>query len=240
MAFSGGKDSTVLLDLARKVHPDIVGVFSDTGLEFSAIRDFVKTKENIDIVKPKLRFDEVIKKFGYPIISKSVAQCAGTAQRNPTSTRAKYLKGEGTTIFGGGGKYYYLKDAPFKIGASCCDEMKKKPMLEYEKRTGCMPIIGTMTTESKGRKRMWLEQGCNAFEANHPSSRPISFWTEQDVLLYLKITGASYCSVYGDIVPLSEKHPDKLRLTGETRTGCVFCGFGCQLEKEPNRFQRLK
>lgn len=24
------------------------------------------------------------------------------------------------------------------------------------------------------------------------------------------------------------------------RTGCVFCGFGCHLEKEPNRFQRLQ
>ena len=23
------------------------------------------------------------------------------------------------------------------------------------------------------------------------------------------------------------------------RTGCVFCGYGCHLEKEPNRFQKL-
>lgn len=28
--------------------------------------------------------------------------------------------------------------------------------------------------------------------------------------------------------------------TGRNRTGCVFCMFGCHLEKEPNRFQRLK
>lgn len=29
-------------------------------------------------------------------------------------------------------------------------------------------------------------------------------------------------------------------LTGEQRTGCCVCGFGCHLEQEPNRFQRLR
>lgn len=28
--------------------------------------------------------------------------------------------------------------------------------------------------------------------------------------------------------------------TGEKRTGCMFCGFGCHLEKSPNRFERMK
>jgi hypothetical protein len=31
-----------------------------------------------------------------------------------------------------------------------------------------------------------------------------------------------------------------LKTTGCSRTGCVFCMFGCHLEKEPNRFQMLK
>ena len=47
VAFSGGKDSTILLDLARRMYPEIKAVFIDTGLEYPEIRDFVKTKENI-------------------------------------------------------------------------------------------------------------------------------------------------------------------------------------------------
>jgi len=46
-----------------------------------------------------------------------------------------------------------------------------------------------------------------------------------------------YASVYGDIV---QDKDGKYHTTGCQRTGCVFCGFGCHLEKEPNRFQRLK
>ena len=65
----------------------------------------------------------------------------------------------------------------------------------------------------------------------------MSFWTEQDVLLYIKKFSLPYASVYGDIV---EDSDGKLHTTGCDRTGCVFCGFGCHLEKEPNRFQRLK
>ena len=34
VSFSGGKDSTVLLDLARRAFPDLPAVFVDTGLEY--------------------------------------------------------------------------------------------------------------------------------------------------------------------------------------------------------------
>ena len=60
VSFSGGKDSTVLLDICRKLYPNIVAVFSDTGLEFPEIREFVKTKENVVWVKPELTFKKVI------------------------------------------------------------------------------------------------------------------------------------------------------------------------------------
>jgi 3'-phosphoadenosine 5'-phosphosulfate sulfotransferase (PAPS reductase)/FAD synthetase len=64
----------------------------------------------------------------------------------------------------------------------------------------------------------------------------MSFWTEQDVLLYLRKYEIPYASVYGAIE--TDDH-GKLYTTGETRTGCVFCMFGVHLEDEPNRFQRL-
>lgn len=49
VSFSGGKDSTVLLDLARRIYPDIPAVFIDTGLEYPELRDFVKTIPNVTL-----------------------------------------------------------------------------------------------------------------------------------------------------------------------------------------------
>lgn len=73
VSFSGGKDSTVLLDIVRKMYPGIVAVFVDTGLEYPEIRDFVKTFDNVEWLKPKKTFRQVIEEFGYPVISKEVS-----------------------------------------------------------------------------------------------------------------------------------------------------------------------
>lgn len=81
ISFSGGKDSTVLLHIARNIYPDIKAVFSDTGLEFPEIRNFVKTFDNVDVVKPKMLFRDVIEKYGYPFISKEVSECVYGARK---------------------------------------------------------------------------------------------------------------------------------------------------------------
>lgn len=81
VSFSGGKDSTVLLDIARQMYPDIPAVFVDTGLEYPEIRDFVRTFENVEWVKPKMNFRKVIEKYGYPMISKEVSECVYGARR---------------------------------------------------------------------------------------------------------------------------------------------------------------
>ncbi len=118
----------------------------------------------------------------------------------------------------------------------CCNIMKKKPSKKYEKETGYKPIIGTMACESKARETSWKIHGCNAFDSKRPSSQPLSFWTKQDILKYIQKYNLKYASVYGDIV----EKDGKLITTGCSRTGCVFCMYGCHLEPEPNRFQRLK
>lgn len=80
-AFSGGKDSTVLKHLIRKRYPRIKGVFSDTGLEYPEIREFVKSVDNIDWVKPKQTFREIIIEHGYPLFSKEVAETIRFARK---------------------------------------------------------------------------------------------------------------------------------------------------------------
>lgn len=85
VSFSGGKDSTVLLDIVRKEYPSVKAVFFDTGLEYPEIREFVKTFDNIDWIKPKMNFREVITKYGYPMISKEVSECVQGARKYLTS-----------------------------------------------------------------------------------------------------------------------------------------------------------
>ena len=80
-AFSGGKDSTVLKHLIRKRYPRIKGVFSDTGLEYPEIREFVKSVENIDWVKPKQTFRDITIQHGYPLFSKEVAETIRFARK---------------------------------------------------------------------------------------------------------------------------------------------------------------
>lgn len=81
ISFSGGKDSTVLLDIARDIYPTIQAVFIDTGLEYPEIREFVKTYENVEWLRPKKNFKQVIEEYGYPFISKEVSECVSGAKR---------------------------------------------------------------------------------------------------------------------------------------------------------------
>ena len=85
ISFSGGKDSTVLKHIADNMPGgyDIPAVFVNTGLEYPEIQKFVRDiksgefecfNSNIEIVRPEMRFDEVIKKYGYPVISKEVSK----------------------------------------------------------------------------------------------------------------------------------------------------------------------
>ena len=151
-------------------------------------------------------------------------------------------------------KWKFLLDSPFEISNKCCNTMKKEPAHTYYRKTGRKPITAQMADESRLRLQKWLQNGCNGFNLKIPTSNPMSFWTEQDVLQYIKTRNLPICSVYGDIVIdyekmgelqgqsfLFETGNEPLRTTGCERTGCVLCGFGCHLEKPgEGRFEMLK
>lgn len=153
-------------------------------------------------------------------------------------------------------KWKFMLEAPFDIGNQCCNVMKKNPMHKYSKTTGRYPITAQMASESRLRTQQWLRNGCNGFNLTNPISNPMSFWFEQDVLLYLKLNNIPIASVYGDIVcddgsdfditgyvdrGVFELDRPFLKTTGCKRTGCMFCGFGAHLEKDgEGRFERMK
>ena len=217
-------------------------VYIDTGLEYPEIREFVKTKENVIWLKPKMNFRNVIKSYGYPLISKDVSSTLEQAIRKPDGYKmqrftkgSKYHQkyGDRWMLF----RWSFLLDAPFKVSDRCCYIMKKNPAKKYEKETGRVPILATMACESDLRKTHWLKNACNTFDGKRATSQPLSFWTEQDILEYIVKYNLAYAPVYGEIL---KDDKGKYHTTGCQRTGCVFCGFGCHLEKSPNRFQRLK
>jgi len=80
ISFSGGKDSTVLAHLVHEMYPDVPMVFCNTGLEYPEIQDFAR-RMGAEFVRPKMRFDEVISKYGYPIISKETAEAIHYARK---------------------------------------------------------------------------------------------------------------------------------------------------------------
>lgn len=264
ISFSGGKDSTVLLHIAREVYPDIEAVFVNTGLEYPEIQSFVKTFDNVTILRPKMRFDEVIKTYGYPIISKEVSECIYQGRLALKTNGEKYpyrlSKLFGTAKDKNGNKSIFNKEkykpllyTDFMCSHYCCNVMKKKPAKQYSKQSGKKPITAQMASESKIREQQWIKNGCNGFDMKSPISNPMSFWTEQDVLQYIKENNIPIASVYGDVVYKEDSDQiriedygingcgtEKLCTTGCNRTGCIFCAFGAHLEKGESRFERLK
>lgn len=250
VSFSGGKDSTVLLHMVRELYPDVEAVFVNTGLEYPEIQKFVRDFPNIKVVYPKKTFKQVLTEKGYPVISKEISNVVGVAKRCPDGVCAKtrFEKSRGRYS---AAKYKPLLDMDFMCSKCCCDIMKKEPAHRYSKESGKVAITAQMACESALRTQKWLLHGCNGLDMKNPKSNPMSFWTEQDVLQYIKDFKIPIASVYGDVVFAEE--PDQTRIefddglpcgklctTGCDRTGCVFCGFGAHLEKGETRFQRLK
>ena len=340
VSFSGGKDSTVLLDIVRQDYPDVPAVFCNTGLEFPEILQFVKTKENVIWLRPKMTFRQVVEKYGYPMFGKEIANTVGSARKYiaelrrrtsddnsrlggvlgdsryvrcgtqdeggcsskkqhiehfdkaamilgafgkiqnadgtygehtelyeqikygtiPEPIRTQILNGtfvnkDGTKSMYNKTKYKFMLNAPFDVTEDCCTVFKKSIAHGYQKATGRQPMTAQMASESKLRTQQWLKNGCNAFDFNTPISNPMSFWTEQDVLLYIKEHNLPIASVYGRVVNesgevegqmslgdlgLFELERPCLKTTGMNRTGCFACLFGYQREKpEDNRINAI-
>lgn len=276
VSFSGGKDSTVLLHLVRDVcgYKNVKAVYLDTWMEYPEVRQFVRTFDNVEIIKPEKTMKDIIKDCGWNFPSKEVAELIEAARNdapwairklngldkngNPDPYREQYKK------------WKILVDAPFKISRKCCIEMKEKPVQKMEKVTGRHPILAIMADESSGRENAYLKTGCNTFDkqevydletgryvtigSDRPSSKPMGFWLENDVLQYIYENKIPIASPYGQVVEEGQVDGQmnmfdmgcahscdgcKFRTTCESRTGCIFCPVGTHLDGFA-KFKRLK
>lgn len=254
VSFSGGKDSTVLLDIVRKMYPRIEAVFVNTGLEYPEIVDFVKQHENVTILRPKKNFKQVLTEYGYPVISKIVSHNVRIARRNPDGNIKKNLFDPNKKGKYAMAKWTWLIDGPFYTSEYCCVINKELPLKNYEKYSKKHPIIGMLANESVSRQQRWIKTGCNSF-VRGGSSNPLSFWTNDDILAYIRYYNIVISSVYGNVILDDDSQIPgqtcvydivggyqgcKFRTTGCQRTGCMFCLFGAHLEKGEGRLERMK
>jgi len=230
VSFSGGKDSTVLLHLVRSLYPNVKAVFCNTGQEYPEILKFVKTFENVDIVKPKVTFRQVVEKFGWPVISKEVSSFIYQA-KNTKSDYLRALRIDGVSRKGQKvrripDKWKYLLNEDIKISGECCNKLKKDPLKRYEKAHNVVPFIGMRADEGGVRQTSLITLGCNYISPSRSRSAPLSFWSDGDVDEYIRRNNIKLCSLYEEGLV--------------KRTGCMACAFGATSKGGLQKFKILK
>ena len=222
LAFSGGKDSTVLMHLCEMLKPDILCSFVSTGCESASIVRFVRKMQkeghNIQIVMPKMKPREVWETYGFPLVSKKVSHLIDfgrglLAAGKPFPDYFNDIK----SLYRVADRWQYLFYTAYNTNDHCCTVLKKEPQKRMAKELGLAPIIGVMASESLMREKDYIRQGqCNAFNEDDPlksKSLPLSIWTDDDIWQFIRERNIEIADIY---------------YKGAKRTGCVACGFGCQ------------
>ena len=163
----GGLDSIVLYLFLRSIGIKIPAV-SVSVLEDKSIQEIHK-QLNVITVRPLKTKLDVIKEFGFPVISKEKAGKIELLQTpdNPKQTfihalmtgqmgkQGNYgysddlkLQDKWIKLFGGLYKHHrpdiVCKTAPFKVSNKCCDWLKKMPMTKWQEKNNSYPYLGMM------------------------------------------------------------------------------------------------
>lgn len=254
----GGLDSITLLLFLRSIGIDCPAI-SVSSLEDKSIQR-VHREIGVEVIKPLKSKVEILKEYGYPVLSKEIAGKIALLQ-NPSeknkTVRHAIITGE-TGAYGGNRKGTRMKmsqkwlerfggadaegaalgyaKAPFKVSDRCCYWLKEKPCDDWAKEHNSVPYLGLMASEGGRRERALMRNGCNYFGASTIRSAPFAIFDRQDILQLALDLNVPVPEIYGTI----ERDADgTLRTTGAQRTGCSMCGFGIHLEQRPHRFDRL-
>lgn len=165
LSYSGGRDSHFLLWFIKEyAHIDgieVVGV--NTTMEHRQI--LMRILQNSDvIIVPEMRPEQVKEKFGSPCFSK---QQDSWIERWQGGSRRPYLVERITGVDANGEKLrgrfklskkdrdLLLDDRLHKVSPKCCDYLKKRPLHDYEKKSGRLPILGVRASESALRSKKY-------------------------------------------------------------------------------------
>lgn len=208
----GGLDSITLFLFLRSIGIDVpatsVSMLEDRSIQ--RVHKALGVKGLLPVVNQKTKRPynkvEVIREYGFPVLSKEIAGKIYTLQ-HPTEKNATvrhaimtgetgayggYRKGtrmkmaqKWLEIFGGpenereGTEY---KTAPFQVSELCCYYLKEKPCDDYAKESGRFPYMGLMASEGGRRQKALMLNGCNYISKTTKRSAPFAIFTRQDLL----------------------------------------------------------
>ena len=227
ISFSGGKDSTVLHYLMDEALPgnNIPRVFSNTGIEYLAIVDFVKqmaaNDPRITTIYPAKKIKEMLEEKGYPFKSKEHAKRVKQYQNSHIITEylKEYLENKGTHFTCPAILHYqFTEECKLKISHLCCQELKKKPFHKWEKENG-RAIAITGMVKKEGGARAQVQCVITDKEGNLTHFHPLAPVTEEWEKWYIQEKGIKLCKLYYP--------PYNFR-----RTGCKGCPFALDLQSQ--------
>lgn len=238
----GGVDSLVVSLLVKEtIFGDMIKIenVSVASVEQPSIIKY-NLEDGVTLIKSGGTM-KVIQEWGYPVISKDVAMKISRHNRTKHEWVRKrrmegYVGKNGKVILNGKipNKYKFLIYAPFELSEKCCDKTKKKPLKEFEKKSGKKPITGERVFESRNRKENYMKNGCITSSKKREKCTPIAFWTDEDIKNFLALRKVNLPEAYGKIIEIEGKK----EFSKEKRTGCTICGFG--ILYDDSRFERLR
>ena len=235
---SFGKDSVVLIDLVRRLYPEIPIGYINTGVEQPTCVELSKTYDNVIEIKPKKSMEQIIEEYGYMLpIGKektnTIALCRKNLyEGNFNTIRVKKMRGDfGEKSLYNFTKYQWVIFAPFKISDKCCQYLKVEPSERFAKEYGFTHcFVGTTAQESRMRRDNLINHGFNT----PTQSRPLGHWNPHDILEYCLKNDIKLAGCYGEII----EEDGKYTTSRFDRTGCICCPVASHLKKK-NDFQWL-
>lgn len=233
IAFSGGKDSTVLHYLVDIALPNnkIPRVYANTGIDFIAIRHFVEDMAQKDkrfsFILPKQNLSEMFKTIGYPFKSKYHSHMLDIYSRQgKTGCVLKYAEPIKNTPHSCPKvlQYQFSEPLSFKVSEKCCYKLKKEPFKVYEKENNRPIGLTGMRRAEKGlRERL----NCLAFEKGELHRfHPLAPCDNDFIETFIKKYNIQLCELY--YPPYNFE-----------RTGCKGCPYNIKLQEELDLLSEL-
>jgi 3'-phosphoadenosine 5'-phosphosulfate sulfotransferase (PAPS reductase)/FAD synthetase len=221
VAFSAGKDSTVLLHLLRQYRPEIITIYGNTTIEFPECVKFARRLKdewhlNYYEARPDVSFWWIVQEYGWPLLGKNYG-VSGVAHK---SSRAKFFKelAENGELTG-----TYAIQAEVPISSACCTFLKERPSARLQKTLGVDGVyLGILASESRRRMFNFLEYGEWYYAKSQQMNKchPLAIWTDDDIWAYIRRFEVPYAQIY-DLGYQNERG----EFIRHKRNGCMFCGM---------------